>query len=265
MPPPTKPAGPALAAGPLPPAPRKDGYDGRTSSLSQPALTGVGRGPAASKATEMAPEASQGPWRERAFIPRGVMSRADIAETLEVALVGVLASSQPLPALQAALREAWMPVLRQAAEQGAGDGLDGWLTQLLKPTGRPPSDVLWKALVAGLASLRDVPDKAGLEQTARALAAVIDQALGVPRPRRLSFKLLERELEGKLEVDELLAIAAGPSELLQKRLAELEQTMEQLREQIRTRPGVRPDALYSNFTRLKAETRVLAAELKRRG
>lgn len=95
--------------------------------------------------------------------------------------------------------------------------------------------------------------------------AAVDQALAVPRPRKLSFKVLERELEGKLQVDEVLVIAVAPSELLTTRLQQLNAAMGQLRERITDRAGLNPDGIYANFVRMKAEVRVLTAELTRRG
>ena len=82
--------------------------------------------------------------------------------------------------------------------------------------------------------------------------------------RKLSLKQLEKELEGKLEVDELFAIASGTDDELARRLEEIDGTMGQLRDQIRTRPGTQPDGMYANFVRLKAEVRVIDAELQAR-
>ena len=85
------------------------------------------------------------------------------------------------------------------------------------------------------------------------------------KPRKLSFKALERELEGKLEVDELLLVAVSDDGELTRRLKEIGGTMESLRDQLKKRPGKQPDGMFSNFVRLKAEVRVLDAELRRRG
>jgi hypothetical protein len=89
--------------------------------------------------------------------------------------------------------------------------------------------------------------------------------LAFDKPRKLSFKVLERELEGKLEVDELFLLAVSDDGELSRRLKEIGSTMESLRDQLKKRPGKQPDGMYSNFVRLKAEVRVLAAELRRRG
>ena len=85
------------------------------------------------------------------------------------------------------------------------------------------------------------------------------------QPKRVSFKQMERELEGKVEIHELLAILFSDDEELISRLKEIGATMESIRGQLKSMPGAKPDGLYSNFTRLKAEARVLSAELARRG
>jgi hypothetical protein len=95
--------------------------------------------------------------------------------------------------------------------------------------------------------------------------ATVQRVLGFEKPRKLSFKALERELEGKLEVDELLLIAVSDDSELTRRLKEIGGTMESLRDQLKKRPGKQPDGMFSNFVRLKAEVRVLDAELRRRG
>jgi hypothetical protein len=75
---------------------------------------------------------------------------------------------------------------------------------------------------------------------------------------------MERELEGKLEVHELILVRLSSDEELTRRLREIGSTMEQLRDQLKSRPGLQPDGMFSNFVRLKAEVRVLDAELKHR-
>ena len=76
---------------------------------------------------------------------------------------------------------------------------------------------------------------------------------------------MERELEGKVEIHELLKILFSDDEELIARLEEIGHTMETIRGQLKSMPGAKPDGMYSNFTRLKAEARVLSAELSRRG
>lgn len=261
-----KPGDEAIRGAPAPAPKRNDSFMTRPSAPTQPGVpgakqpvTGSGRVP------EVAPEVSRGAWRERVFTPRAVLSREEIAQALEAALRAAIAVPGPLAAAQVELRGAWMPVLRQALEQAGGDGLDCWLLGALKPPGRSPHDTLWRELVQALSSLADAPGRPELETSGRAVIALVQQALLVDRPKKLSFKQLERELEGKLEVDELLCIGTAGTAVLERRLEELGATLEQLRDQIKTRPGAKPDGMYSNFSRLKVEARVLAAELKRRG
>ncbi|MFO0597013.1 MAG: hypothetical protein U0228_16980 [Myxococcaceae bacterium] len=214
-------------------------------------------------ATEAAPEVSQGAWRERVFTPRAIMSREEIRGALESALRVVLASaSHPRPACDA-VKGAWMPVLRQALEQGGGDGIDAWLGRLLTPPGAPAKQTLFDACGDTLLRMRAAVNLATFEEECLKLVASVDGTLSAT-PVKLSFKQMERQLEGKLEVDELLAIRGGVTDELKARVEEIGNTMTQLRDQIRKMPGTRPDGLYSNFVRLKAELRVLDAELKTR-
>jgi hypothetical protein len=75
---------------------------------------------------------------------------------------------------------------------------------------------------------------------------------------------MERELEGKIEVDDLLLIAFSSEDELTRRISEIGNTMGQLRDQIKSMPGKQPDGMYSNFVRLKAELRLVDAELRGR-
>lgn len=244
------------------------GDDRATGAAPRPGATQAVDPTALIRIAAVAPEASQGAWRERVFAPRRVMSRDAVRQALEVALA--LGSEGQGPALAPAARfEAllarWLPALRQAVEQAGGDGLDAWLLWGLKGEARPPRDGLWMALIMRLAALRDAPDAAAQEQAARAVVALVDEALGVARPRRLSLRQLERELEGKLQVDEVLAIVGRSSEALLERLGQLTHAMEQIRGEVTTQPGPNPDGMYANFVRMKAEARVVAAELRLRG
>lgn len=215
------------------------------------------------KAAEAAPEVSQGAWRERVFTPRAVMSREEIKQGLQSALrVALGTANHPRVAFDA-VRDAWLPLLRQALEQAGGDGLDAWLSSLFSPPGKQPRQAFFTELAEALGRMRAARDLAVFEEEALKTAAAIDAALGAS-PVKLSFKQLERQLEGKLEVDELLKVRAGGDDDLTRRLQEIDGTMGQLRDQIRKMPGKQPDGMYANFVRLKAELRVLDAELKRR-
>lgn len=212
---------------------------------------------------EAAPEVSQGAWRERAFIPRATMSRDEmlkaLANLLEVSK-GRVGSAAPV---FEALRTEWLPVLRQAMEQAGGDGIDAWLLTVLKPPGRTPTAPLLTELIDAFARMRQATAVDALLSHARSVVEAVDRA--TKQPRRVSFKQMERELEGKVEIHELLAILFSDDEELVGRLTEIGKTMESIRAQLKSMPGAKPDGLYSNFTRLKAEARVLSAELTRRG
>lgn len=215
---------------------------------------------------EAAPEASQGPWRERAFTPRAVMSRDDVKQGLLSSLRVSLVSANHPRVVFDRLKGPWFPILRQALEQAGGDGMDCWLLTLFQPPGRAPRQAFFAELAEALFRLRAAKELAGFEEEALKLINRVDAALDFSGPLkpRLSFKQMERELEGKIEVDELLAIRSAADEDLVRRLTEIDQTMTQLRDEIRKMPNKQPTGLYSNFVRLKAELRVLDAELKRR-
>lgn len=215
------------------------------------------------KAAETAPEVSQGAWRERVFTPRAVMSREEVKQGLQASLrVAMGTVNHPKVALDK-VRQAWLPLLRQALEQAGGDGIDAWLQALFSPPGRHARQPFFGELSEALARMRAAKDLAGFEEEALKSVEQVDAALGAT-PVKLSFKQMERQLEGKLEVDELLGIRSGAEEELTRRLTEIGNTMGQLRDQIRKMPGKQPDGMYANFVRLKAELRVLDAELKRR-
>lgn len=215
------------------------------------------------KAAEAAPEVSQGAWRERVFTPRAVMSRDEVKAGLQSSLRVALASvNQPRVAMEK-VRPAWLPLLRQALEQAGGDGIDAWLQLLFSPPGKLAKQPLFTDLSENLLRMRHAKDLAGFEEEALKAVELVDAALATA-PTKLSFKQTERQLEGKVEVDELLGIRSGSDDELTRRLTEIGNTMGQLRDQIRTMPGKQPDGMYSNFARLKAELRVLDGELKRR-
>ncbi len=215
------------------------------------------------RAAEVAPEVSQGAWRERVFTPRAVMSREDVKQGLLSSLrVTLQSASHPRKAMEA-LKAAWLPLARQALEQAGGDGIDTWLLALFSPPGRPPKQPLFFELADSLLRMRTARDLAHFEEEALKTVELVDAALATA-PVKLSFKQMERQLEGKLEVDELLGVRAGADDDLTHRLQEIGATMGQLRDQIRSMPGKQPDGMYANFVRLKAELKVLDSELKRR-
>jgi hypothetical protein len=211
-----------------------------------------------------APEVSQGRWRERVFTPRGTMSKEEIILALETALRQAVGQANHQRVAFGEVRKAWLPALRQALEQAGGDGIDAWLLTILKPPGRAAMDPLFGELADALGRMRAARDLAGLEEAGIKTIELVRKVLSFLQPRKLSFKQMERELEGRLEVDELLLIRVSSDDELTRRLREIGSTMEQLRDQLKSRPGQQPDGMFSNFVRLKAELRVLDAELKRR-
>lgn len=73
------------------------------------------------------------------------MTRDGIAQALSQGLDGALSAETPVQGVQQLLT-AWMPVLRQALEQGGGDGLDVWLLGALRAVSRlPKGSRLWEA------------------------------------------------------------------------------------------------------------------------
>lgn len=214
-------------------------------------------------AGEAAPEVSQGAWRERVFTPRAVMPREEVVAGLKASLRTALATANHPKVAWDAVRTAWLPLLRQALEQGGGDGMDSWLSILFAFPGKPAKQPLLEQLGTTLSAMRGAKDLVTFETEGGKVPALVDAALGTA-PAKLSFKQMEKQLEGKLEVDELLLLRAGLDEDLKSRLAEIDRTMTQLRDQIRKMPGKQPDGMYANFVRLKAELRVLDAELQRR-
>lgn len=212
---------------------------------------------------EAAPEVSQGAWRERVFAPRATMSREEMLKALAALLdasKGRVGSAAPVFEL---LRTEWLPVLRQAMEQAGGDGIDAWLLTVLKPPGRTPTAPLLTDLIDAFTRMRQATAVDALLGHARAVVEAVDRA--TQKPKKVSFKQMERELEGKVEIHELLKILFSDDEELIARLREIGSTMDTIRGQLKSMPGAKPDGMYSNFTRLKAEARVLSAELARRG
>jgi hypothetical protein len=231
---------------------RKDDYTASTSKAKD-------------AATEAAPEVSQGAWRERAFVPRGVMSPEALIAGLEQALAGA-AKQVPAETAASQLARDWLPLLRQAVEQSGGDGLDCWLLRALKPPGRPATAALFDALVPAFDQIRAAADGAAFSAAGKALIAGVQAALA--EKKRVSFKVLERELDGKLEVDELIAVRLATADELAAREEEISATMESLALQLKGKGA--PDAgsaggIYSNHARLKAELRVVKAERALRG
>lgn len=228
---------------------------------------------------EAAPEVSQGNWRERAFRPRGTLSREEILQGLRQGLELVSALKESVAQLCTALKAEWLPYLRQAVEQAGGDGLDGVLRPLLKgavpprkPNPRvatstgPGQDPFVPTLLVSFERLNQTETPEALFTEAEKVIALVDVMIGRPDRRKLSLKILERELEGRLAVDEVLAVLGASTAELADRLTHVQATIDRLREEIRAGPpGAQPTGLLWNFTRFKAERILIEAEQKRRG
>lgn len=215
-------------------------------------------------AAEAAPEVSQGPWRERAYVARTAMNRQEIHEALQAALRTTLADvNHPRVAFDT-LKPAWMPVLRQAVEQAGGDGIDAWLIGLVSPPARNPRQTMFPDIAEALIRMRGARDLGVFEEEGLKIVDRIDSLIAVPMRTRISFKAMEKELEGKLEVDELIAVRAAADDELNRRLTEIGGSMEKLRDEIRAIPGTQPGGMYANFVRLKYELKLIDLEMKRR-
>jgi hypothetical protein len=212
-----------------------------------------------------AAEVSQGAWRERAFAPRGVMSADEIVGGLQAALEQACAQQGERGMPLAPLRERWLPFLRQAVEQAGGDCLDAWLSAALRPGSGPVgSNPVLIELYATFEKMRAAPSPATMFDVAREAIAIVKAALVAPSKRPCSFKVLERELEGKIDVDGLILFLLFSETELAQRATEIGQTLERIRDEMKKMPGAKPDGMYSNFARLKAEARLIDGELKRR-
>jgi hypothetical protein len=136
-----------------------------------------------------------------------------------------------------------------------------WLYALMTPPGRSPRQLLFTNLAE--AWIRQA-SSAAFETDAQAIIALVDAELGAPKPVPLSFKQLERDLEGKLEVDEVFSIRSAAPQELSRRFIEISASLEKLRDEMRKGPGKQGGGLFSNFARLKYEVKLLDLELKRR-
>jgi hypothetical protein len=211
---------------------------------------------------ETAPEVSQGAWRERAFMPRATMGHGEMTAALKTSIDTARTSPSPVGLVFVHLRADWLPVLRQAAEQAAGDGIDCWLLSALKPPGKVAKSPLLQELIAAFEKMRAASTTETMLTAAADVVSAVERA--TVAPKKVSFKQMELLLEGKVEIHELLLILFCDDQELKTRLAEIAGTMDTIRGQLKSMPGAKPDGMYSNFTRLKAEAKVLTAELTRR-
>jgi hypothetical protein len=212
----------------------------------------------------VAREVSQGLYRELAHTPRGVLSRADLIKGLQAAIQKVLQPGVPVVAARTQLKAEWLPLLRQAVEQAGGDGLDTYITQLLDPPGIQAKSPLVPELASRMERLEAATSLDALGTVAKDVCTLVDKALGVPILHGASLKLMERELDGRVDVGTLLSIRFAGTAELEARRSQTERAVESLRQQMRALPGKHPDGLFANLARLKVEKRLMDAEARRR-
>lgn len=248
---------PQLRLGADPDAPSYTNRDSYAGSRTDVKPLAAGKAAAA--------EVSQGAWRERAFAPRGVMSSEEIIKGLSDVLAQVRTIQGPKSLMLAKVRDEWLQFLRQAVEQAGGDCLDAWLTAALKPgTGKAGINLVLVELYVAFDKMRAAADVAAMLDIADGAIAAVKATLDAPSRRPCSFKVLERELEGKIDVDGLILFLLSSEDELAQRAKDIGQTLERLRDEVKKMPGAKPDGMYSNFARLKAEARLIDGELKRR-
>lgn len=209
--------------------------------------------PRARPLKEAAPEVGS-TFHERAFVPRGTLPPEEV-------LAGLRGALPVLELNTDALVVAWQPCLRQAVEQVAGDGVDAWVSRLRKPPGKIALHPFLAQLVEQIAALHLAPP-ADRPAAAERVIALVESALA--KPMRVSLRSLERDLEGRVDLETLLATSFASSAFLDQRDQQLDETLESLRAQLKQMPGKQPEGMLWNFTRLKAEKELIALERGRR-
>lgn len=220
------------------------------------------------KLREAAPEVSQGAWRERAFTPRSTLSPEDVRQGLKAALKTVLLGSPlgstPAEDARRDLKLAWLPLIRQAVEQAGGDGLNTHLFGILGKKGPLAKQGFFADLLDGYRQMNAATSVDALLAEAGKVQSVVERALAADKPTRMSFKAMEKELEGRLDLDELLALLFSSDEELALRLVEVKSSLDNLRAELKAFMGVQPNALLWNFSRLKVERLLIEGEQRRR-
>jgi hypothetical protein len=221
---------------------------------------------AAARLREVAPEVSQGAWRERAFTPRGFMTKEEIVSGMRSELDTATASPGDLDQVRGFLKTHWLPLFRQAVEQAGGDGMDAHLYALFGRPKRVAKDPLLADLITAYSALNVATSREDLVTAGFKVIERISRALSEPQPPRISLKALESELEGRLNVDEILDILTSSDAELNARLTKVRLTLETIRNELRAGgTGGQPTSLLWNFTRIKAERIVIESERRRRG
>ncbi|WP_257449024.1 hypothetical protein [Archangium lipolyticum] len=235
------------------------------TSPGRPAFTGDATLPGRPAFTGVAPEVRKSLFHDRSAPPRGLLPSEALLAGLDEALQKAAQLKAPVAAVRGQLKKDWLPLLRLAVEQAGGDGMDAYVTQLLAPPGRKATSPLLGELASGMERLEAAADVSALSTVAQEIRAMVARALGDPSPRAISLKLLESELDGRVEVDAMLSIRFASNAELETRRAEAEKTLEELRKQMQVLTGKPPGGIFSNFARVKVEKRVMDAEVRRRG
>ena len=211
-----------------------------------------------------AQEVSTGPWHERAFVPRGVVPPAQVLSRLkEIIAVAEMHPGTRAERVRTGIRAEFLPMLRQAVEQAGGDGVDAWLSGMLKPPSAPARNGMLMALVAAVQKLNAARTNAAALEAAKGLMETSSRYLQDPGASKLSLKVLEKELEGRVDVAALLQLLFATDAELAAQGDHVDKAIDRLRQELR-QTVAQPAGMMWNFSRLKAERRVITAELKRR-
>lgn len=213
---------------------------------------------------QTAQEVSTGPWHERAFVPRGVVPPAQVLSRLnEIIAVAEMHPGTRAERVRTGIRAEFLPMLRQAVEQAGGDGVDAWLSGILRPPAAPPRNGMLMALVAAMQKVNAARTNSAALEAAKGLMEVSAKHLQDPGAERLSLKVLEKELEGRVDVAALLQLLFATDAELAAQGDHVDKAIERLRQELR-QAVAQPAGMMWNFSRLKTERRVITAELKRR-
>jgi hypothetical protein len=182
------------------------------------------------------------------------------------ALDDALSAPGELDQVRSFLKTNWLALVRNAVEQAAGDGMDVQLYVLLGRPKKVAKDPFLAELLAAYQALNRVTKREDLLTEGLKVIERISQAVSEPSAPRISLKALESELEGRLNVDEILSILTSSNDELNTRLAGVRMALETIRNELRAGgTGGQPTSLLWNFTRIKAERIVIEAERRRRG
>ncbi len=202
-------------------------------------------------------------FRDVKYAPRAALPLDEVLSGMESALRLAQMNRGKLDRVRLLLKADLFPLLSQAVEQAGGDGLDAYLNAVFDPPGSDADDPLLGELINHMQALHQAKST---DEMFAAVRGMVDSAeAAFEEPRRLSLKLVELELEGRLEVDVVLSIALANDEELIGRFERVDRALESLREQVRELPGAFPAGMFWNFSRLKTELRLLEAEVQRRG